>query len=84
MTTALDVAVYPNPSTAEFNVEAHFEGAGNYSLIVRDILGRVVESYRDINYLPVFAFGKTLHSGIYFMEVTRGDERQIVRVVKSE
>ena len=84
-----DVLVYPNPSKDVFTISLSatpaLKGAllDNYSLVVRDVMGRVVYQQSAISSSAVFDFGEELNSGMYFAEIKHDDDRKIVRLIKN-
>jgi len=79
----LDISIYPNPSNTTFTINPHFNNEGTYSLIIRDILGRIVEQYSELDSKNLFVFGKLLPNGIYITEVIKGNKRTLIKLVKS-
>ena len=80
----LDAVVYPNPSSDQFTLRILTNESDNCMLIIHDLTGRVVERRDDISPGESVEFGKKLSSGVYLVEVIQGEERKVLRVVKSE
>ncbi len=80
----LAVVIYPNPSATMFTVKFNSSDDEIFSLTVRDIIGKVVETYINIDTQQSFDFGAQLNNGIYITEILTGSERKIFRIVKSE
>ncbi|MBK9046802.1 MAG: T9SS type A sorting domain-containing protein [Bacteroidetes bacterium] len=77
-----EISVYPNPSYNDFTIEnPGFES--NYSLVVYDLLGKVVEKISDISsFDSKVLFGSQLQKGIYTVVLMNESERATKRVVK--
>jgi hypothetical protein len=75
------VNVYPNPTTTSFNMQV--TAADSKKLLVRilDIQGRVIKTFTTAA-SQTNHFGNELKSGVYMVEVTKGLEKKVVRVVK--
>ena len=78
-----DISIYPNPSNLSFTIDTHFVNGESYSLIIKDILGRVVEQYPTIDSKNLFEFGKSLANGLYTAEIINGNEKSTYKVMKS-
>lgn len=67
--------VYPNPSRSQFLLKQN----GLFTCRLLDAQGRTVNTGTATN---EYRFGAGLVAGIYFMEVTTGNVRKVVKVVK--
>ena len=76
--------VYPNPSSDYFKIEIGSDDDAPCTLIVRDITGREMEKRENIIPGETLIFGSNLAKGVYLAEVLQGEERTILRVVKSQ
>ncbi len=79
-----EIRIYPNPSNSTFRIDTHFVNDENYNLVVKDVLGRDVEKYENINSKNSFTFGKELIVGMYFVEITNGNNHKIIKVIKNK
>ena len=79
-----EIRIYPNPSNSTFIIDTRFVNDENYNLVVKDMLGRVVEQYENINAQNTFIFGKELSDGLYFASIVKGDENTIIKIIKSK
>ena len=79
----LDAQVMPNPSNTFFNLA--IKGSNNIpvSIKIMDIFGRVVERHERIAANTVLKVGDKWTNGSYFAEVTQGDQRKIIKIVKT-
>ena len=79
----IEMKVFPNPNSGTFNVEASGIGNGYYSLVVRDILGKVIYTFKgvskgvithniSVSYLP---------NGIYLVEIRTEKKVQTVKMI---
>ena len=73
--------VYPNPTVQEFKLIVHSSINEPGELIVRDQIGRVVETkrFRPNQFIVI---GKNYQPGIYFAETWHGDKRFTVKLIK--
>lgn len=79
-----DISIFPNPSNISFTIDTHFSNGESYSLIIKDILGRVVEQYANIDSRNSFVFGRSLVNGLYIAEIMYGNEKLINKVMKNK
>ena len=80
----LNAEVYPNPFSTEFTLKIFSDNDYPCKIILRDITGRVLEQREAVSPGSEISFGNLLANGIYLAEVLQGDERVVLRVVKSE
>ncbi|MBK5284968.1 MAG: T9SS type A sorting domain-containing protein [Bacteroidia bacterium] len=73
---------YPNPFSNGFNLHILTAEYSFVTVTVHDLLGRVVETYFDVNEQTLI--GNKLNAGIYFAEVIQSDNRQMIQIVKAE
>ncbi|HEX2533017.1 MAG TPA: discoidin domain-containing protein, partial [Chitinophagaceae bacterium] len=78
---SLTVTALPNPTAAAFRVT--IRGGTQERSVVRvlDPAGRVVETRNGISG-QILELGAAYRPGVYFLEVTQGGQRQVVRLVK--
>jgi hypothetical protein len=72
----------PNPFNSNFTVHVISSEESPVTVIIHDISGRVVETYKNV--MEQTQLGRDLSIGIYFAEVSQGDNRQMVRIVKEK
>jgi hypothetical protein len=81
--TAFKVAAYPNPFTADFNIEVTTSSTQNVQLKVYDMLGKLIESREvqaaDLNLAKV---GAQYPSGVYNVIVNQDGIVKTLRVIK--
>jgi len=84
------VAITPNPSRAEFEIRFALSEAGRVSLSIYDAAGRrvrplVTEELRpgahSIHWDGRDAAGRRCSGGVYFAELRRGDDVQVLRLL---
>lgn len=81
--TAIKLALVaaPNPSAGYFTIQV--QGAtGPSRLQVRDILGRIVEQASSVPANQSLRIGEGYRPGVYFVEVSEGSERAVLKLVK--
>ena len=79
----LSVIATPNPSRNYFTL--HIETDNNtdkMNVIVSDVLGRIVESRKNLSGTQTLRIGNNLKAGIYFVELRQGNETQFMKLLK--
>lgn len=75
------IIAYPNPSSSDFNLLLQGDGEGNVFITITDVLGRKVYQWNG-NPRKTYRFGKDLMPGVYTLEVTQGDKRRSIKLIK--
>ena len=79
----LQVTAFPNPSKDYFRLRlSGSNSAEKISMQVSDITGRIIENRTGLSTNQVLNFGASLKSGVYFVQVTQGTSKNIVKVIK--
>jgi hypothetical protein len=78
----ISVHVLPNPTQNYFRLTLTADRVTSASLRVIDIAGRVMEIRTNINPSESIIFGYQLKRGVYFVEVTQGNNRKILKIIK--
>jgi hypothetical protein len=79
--TSMEVKVYPNPTTTQFNVQVKSSGTEEAVVRVLDLTGRFIKSVKVSSNSNV-NLGADLKAGAYMLEVRQGKEVKTVRVMK--
>lgn len=77
----LAVTVMPNPSAESFTLYASSDADGPLILRVIDISGRIIE-HKNLMANQTIKIGEKYRPGIYLAEITQGNERKIMKLVK--
>jgi len=80
----LDAEVFPNPSSTYFSMTVYSDDDSPCVFILRDITGRIIERRESVTPGRQIEFGSQMANGIYLAEIRQGEERKVIRVVKSE
>lgn len=72
---------YPNPSASEFTLQLLGYRAGKVSITVTDVMGRKLFIAEGDSHQQ-YRFGGNFKSGIYNVQVTQGDSKKTILVVK--
>jgi hypothetical protein len=80
----LDALIYPNPSPDHFTLQVLSNDPAPCVVILHDLTGRVVDRRENISPGASVELGKELSSGVYLVEIQQGDERKVIRVVKTQ
>lgn len=78
----LTVSVLPNPSTSEFTLMLRSNSDEKVVIRILDIHGRSLETIKGANSNGTAKAGRRLLPGVYFAEVTQGNQRRIIKMVK--
>jgi hypothetical protein len=78
----LRVKVLPNPSQRQFQINITGNGKGSVHLRVTDMLGRVLEERKTEGMTQQIKLGENWINGTYILQVTQGDERKTIQLVK--
>jgi hypothetical protein len=82
MPTSMEVKVFPNPTTSSFNLQVtDGDSKSTIQANVMDLQRRLMK-VMQINTNENISLGAELKPGVYMIEVLRGLERKVVRVVK--
>ena len=77
----LDVSIYPNPSTDNFEVYIRSPRSEPIQLVVTDQYGQRVGVFEVIPDIPL-QIGSELKQGLYILEVIQGTAIVMKRIVK--
>jgi putative heme degradation protein len=82
-TKGMDVKIYPNPYTDNFNVSLSTSNDNKVAIAVYDMIGRLIET-RDVNPRESsdVRIGDKYPSGVYNVVVTQGEEVKTLKVIK--
>ena len=81
VSTPMEVNIYPNPTTSQFNVQVKSSSTEVALVRVLDFTGRFIKSMKVSSNSNV-SLGSDLKAGAYLLEVRQGKEVKMVRVVK--
>jgi hypothetical protein len=76
------VKLLPNPTTTSFTLRLLGTGREQVKLRMLDLTGRVIESRAGIADNATLQFGGTYRPGNYFVEIQRGKERLVLKLIK--
>jgi hypothetical protein len=80
-TPSMDVKVFPNPTTSNFNLQVITADQQEVVVRVLDVQGRFIKSVKVAPY-QTLNIGSELKSGSYLLEVKQGNNVKTTRVVK--
>ena len=78
---SMNVRVYPNPTTSNFNMQVVTAGKESVRVRILDVQGRQLETM-IVKPNETLRIGDALKSGAYFIEVKQGKQIQTTRVLK--
>lgn len=78
-----NIKAVPNPTNDQFNIIVNATSDEWIQLRVLDNLGRLIEQRRESPSTRSLNVGRNYKAGIYFIEVTQGDKKEIIKVVKA-
>lgn len=76
------VKLLPNPTTTSFTLRLLGTGREQVQLRMLDLNGRVIESRAGISDNATLQFGGNYRPGNYFVEIQRGKERLVLKLIK--
>ncbi|MCR6719800.1 MAG: Ig-like domain-containing protein [Chitinophagaceae bacterium] len=79
----LKAEAYPNPSASQFQLR--ISGGDNQPVVVRfvDAFGKVIERHERMMPGSIFQVGATWKNGVYFAEVVQGNNKTVLKLVKT-
>ena len=77
----MDVKVFPNPTTSNFNIQVITANQQQVAVNVLDVQGRLIKSIKVAPYQTI-NLGAELKAGSYLLEVKQGNSLKTTRVVK--
>lgn len=82
VTSKLTVLATPNPSKSQFTLNIIGANDQEVSIRITDSYGRVIETRKGLFANSVVQLNKLQQAGLYFAEVTQGDSRKVVKLLK--
>jgi hypothetical protein len=79
--STMEVYIYPNPTTSQFNVQVKSSSTEEAVVRVLDFTGRFIKAVKVSSNTNV-NIGSDLKAGAYMIEVRQGKEVKVVKVVK--
>ena len=79
---AFKVYVYPNPSAEEFSLKVISNSMEPIRVRIMDMNGTVKSVSNVVSKANMIKVGANLMSGTYMAEITQGENRQVIRLVK--
>ncbi|MBA2499780.1 MAG: T9SS type A sorting domain-containing protein [Chitinophagaceae bacterium] len=76
-----EVRVSPNPTSDYFMLDVRTNNKEQLQIKITDVNGRLIESIRKPMSNRVL-LGNTFRAGVYFAEVTQGEHRKIIKLIK--
>ncbi len=77
-----EVKVYPNPSSTDFTIRVVSSSDAPIQLRMLDISGHVLNVNNTVLKGATYKLGSELRGGTYFAEITQGDNKQVIKLVK--
>lgn len=74
-------SIYPNPSNTDFRVNLHKNAGKKVTVKVMDITGATIQQYQS-RAGEMITVGAQLKPGVYFIEVSNGQDRKVTKVIK--
>lgn len=76
------VKAFPNPTTGQLFLQVQMEAESGLTIQLLDGMGRSVKQWTAQDPANVELDIREVPSGLYFVEVTNGSQREIIRVIK--
>jgi hypothetical protein len=78
----LTVKATPNPSIDHFTITTRSNNDARINLLLTDVHGKVMEQRANIAANGTWQLGSRLQAGIYFLEVTQGTQKEILKLIR--
>ena len=78
----LIVQAFPNPFNNFFTIRIKGSASMSYNVIIKDLMGRVIENRRSISISQTVQIGQGYHKGIYFVEISDGVHKVVLPLIK--
>jgi Secretion system C-terminal sorting domain len=78
---AFKVNVYPNPSSSQFTIHITGDSKAPVYIRITDMSGRV-QLIQTVNGNTLVTLGSQLTAGAYIAEVTQGNSRELIKLIK--
>jgi len=76
LSSSNNLKCFPNPSTSSFTIQAN----GTFNFVLMNMDGQLLENGSAVQETTV---GESLSSGIYLLQITNGNEVEMMKIVKS-
>jgi len=83
-TGKLTVKVQPNPGREVFNIMIKSSDKKPVTIRIFDAVGQLVENREKVSGNTTVKVGQGWKSGTYVAEISQGEERRVVRLIKIE
>lgn len=80
--TAFNLKALPNPSASDFTLQVQSRSHERMQLRVTDISGRTVGVIDRLSADQTVKLGAAYHKGVYFVELSQGNNRQQIKLIK--
>ena len=80
---SIQVTTLPNPSTYSFQLRVQTYKPEHFSIRVFSNVGRLLERKEVTSDYIDMRFGENYIPGVYYVEITRGDQKKIVKLIKT-
>ena len=81
-TIGFNVLAYPNPSASQFSLILQGGNNEKVQIIVYDVAGKPIKTFERSDIKQQIRFGEDLRPGIYLAEITQGNNRRTIKLVK--
>jgi 5-methylthioadenosine/S-adenosylhomocysteine deaminase len=78
----ITMVALPNPSRNYFTLRIQSNSKALLQLKVMDVSGKIVETRNGMVAKTTFHIGNSFQAGIYLIEVTQGNQKQILKLIK--
>ena len=76
-------SIYPNPSGSDFTINIQSANSNDRTEVrLLDVTGRLVDQRRNVKGSQVLRMGANVKPGVYFIELSRGEEVKQLKLVK--
>ena len=79
----LNAIIYPNPTSGEFNLKVLTNATEPISVRILDAMGTNIQSFANVAKSGIMKLSQSNRGGTYFVEVTQGKQRKVLRLVRT-
>ena len=78
-----DVKLYPNPTPGDFNIQVITSSPEPIRARILDLTGVEIQASTQVSKQGLIGLARKLPGGTYFVEVTQGKNRQVLKLIRT-
>jgi hypothetical protein len=80
----IELNAFPNPFNNEFTINFNSRDDKTLDIRIYDVTGKAVFESLKVNPFETFTTGSQLDAGVFILEITQGEFRKAIRIIKAE